>query len=38
MIRKEDAMSTYEYEWYYKILPTPNKWNLNKNRINDGKK
>jgi hypothetical protein len=33
MIRKEDAMSTYEYEWYYKILPILKKWNLDKNRI-----
>tara|TARA_Y100001934_G_scaffold283143_1_gene400766 strand:+ start:3816 stop:4832 length:1017 start_codon:yes stop_codon:yes gene_type:complete len=38
MISEEDAMSTYEYEWYYKILPTINKWHLDKNRINDGKK
>lgn len=31
-------MSTYEYEWYYKILPTLNKWHMDKNRIKDGKK
>jgi len=30
-------MSTYEYEWYYKILPTINKWHLDNNRIKDGK-
>jgi UDP-N-acetylglucosamine 4,6-dehydratase/5-epimerase len=38
MINEEDAMSTYEYNWYYKILPTINKWHLDKNRIKDGKK
>lgn len=38
MISEEDAMSTYEYEWYYKILPTLNKWHMDKNRIKDGKK
>ena len=38
MISEEDSMSTYEYEWYYKILPTINKWHLDKNRIKDGKK
>ena len=38
MISEEDAMSTYEYEWYYKILPTLNKWLMDKNRIKDGKK
>ena len=38
MISEEDAMSTYEYGWYYKILPTINKWHLDKNRIKDGKK
>ena len=38
MIIEEDAMSTYEYEWYYKILPTLNKWHMDKNRIKDGKK
>ena len=38
MISEEDAMSTYEYEWYYKILPTINKWHLDKNRIKEGEK
>ncbi len=38
MISKEDSMSTYEYDWYYKILPTINKWHLDKNRIKNGKK
>ena len=38
MISEEDAMSTYEYEWYYKIFPTLNKWHMDKNRIKDGKK
>jgi FlaA1/EpsC-like NDP-sugar epimerase len=38
MISEEDALSTYEYDWYYKILPTINKWHLDKNRIKDGKK
>ena len=37
MISEEDSMSTYEYEWYYKILPTINKWHLDNNRIKDGK-
>ena len=38
MISKEDSMSTYEYDWYYKVLPTINKWHLDKNRIKEGKK
>ena len=38
MISEEDAISTYEYDWYYKILPTLNKWNMDKNRIKNGKK
>ena len=38
MISEEDAMTTYEYEWYYKILPILNKWPMDKNRIKDGKK
>jgi UDP-N-acetylglucosamine 4,6-dehydratase/5-epimerase len=36
MISEEDSMSTYKYEWYYKILPTINKWHLDNNRIKDG--
>jgi len=38
MISEEDSYGTYDYEWYYKILPTINKWHLDKNRIKDGKK
>ena len=38
MINEEDAMSSYEYDWYYKILPTLNQWHLDSNRIKDGKK
>ena len=38
MISEEDSTSTYEFDWYYKILPTLNKWHLDKNRIKDGKK
>ena len=38
MISEEDSMSTYEFDWYYKILPTVNQWHLDKNRIKDGKK
>ena len=38
MISSEDAMSAYEYDWYYKILPTLNRWHLDSDRINDGEK
>ena len=38
MIGYEDAFSTYDYEEYYKILPSINDWNDDKNRIKDGKK
>jgi UDP-N-acetylglucosamine 4,6-dehydratase/5-epimerase len=38
MISEEDSMSTYEYEWNYKILPTLNKWHMDKDRIKDGEK
>ena len=38
MINEEDAMSCYEYDWYYKILPTLNQWHLDPERIKDGKK
>ena len=38
MISEEDSTSTYEFDWYYKILPTLNQWHLDKNRIKDGKK
>jgi len=38
MINEEDAMFSYEYEWYYKILPSLKGWNLDPDRIKDGKK
>ncbi len=38
MINEEDAMSTYEYDWYYKILPTINNWHLDHERIKNGEK
>jgi UDP-N-acetylglucosamine 4,6-dehydratase/5-epimerase len=38
MISVEDAMSTYEYDSYYKILPTIHKWSLEPGRINGGVK
>ena len=38
MIGHEDAFSTYDYEEYYKILPSINNWDDDKNRIKDGKK
>ena len=38
MISAEDSMTTYEFDDYYKILPTINNWHLDKNRIKDGKK
>jgi len=38
MISEEDALNTYEYKWYYKILPTLNKWHMDENRIKNGKK
>ena len=37
MISEEDAMSTYEFDWYFKILPTLNQWHLSPERIKDGK-
>ena len=37
MISAEDSLTTYEYEDYFKILPTINKWYLDPNRIGDGK-
>tara|TARA_A100001011_G_C13582606_1_gene544986 strand:- start:93 stop:503 length:411 start_codon:yes stop_codon:yes gene_type:complete len=36
MISKEDSRSTYEYEKYYKILPTLNDWHNDQERIKDG--
>ena len=37
MVSEEDAMSTYEYDWYYKILPTLKQWHLDPKRIKDGR-
>ena len=36
MISLEDALSTYEYNDYYKILPQINEWNHDKKRIKNG--
>ena len=36
MISKDDAPITYEYEKYYKILPSINDWYKDKKRIQDG--
>ena len=36
MISSDDAPYTYEYENFYKILPSINFWNLDKERIKDG--
>jgi UDP-N-acetylglucosamine 4,6-dehydratase (inverting) len=38
MISEEDAICSYEYDWYYKILPTLNQWHRDPERIKDGKK
>ena len=38
MISSEDALYTYEYEKYFKILPSINEWNADSDRIRDGKK
>jgi UDP-N-acetylglucosamine 4,6-dehydratase (inverting) len=38
MIGEEDALYTYEYPEYYKILPAINKWNEDPQRIKDGEK
>ena len=38
MISLEDALSTYEYDDYFKILPVINDWGSDLNRIQDGKK
>ncbi len=37
MISADDSYYTYEYENYYKILPSLNKWNRDKKRIKKGK-
>jgi UDP-N-acetylglucosamine 4,6-dehydratase (inverting) len=36
MIGPEDALYTYEYPGYYKILPSINKWSEDASRIGDG--
>jgi FlaA1/EpsC-like NDP-sugar epimerase len=38
MIGPEDAIYTYEYPEYYKILPSINNWSKDPHRIKDGKK
>ena len=38
MISLEDSPHTYEYENYYKILPSINMWSDDPIRIKDGKK
>lgn len=38
MISIEDAVSTYEYDDYFKILPVINQWSSDQNRIKTGDK
>ena len=38
MIGPEDALYTYEYQDYFKILPSINNWSIDPERINNGKK
>jgi UDP-N-acetylglucosamine 4,6-dehydratase/5-epimerase len=38
MIGEEDALHTYEYSDYYKILPAIHRWSEDPERINDGVK
>ena len=38
MIGEEDSFYTYEYDNYYKILPSINNWSQDGNRINNGVK
>jgi len=38
MIGPEDAAYTYEYDEHFKILPAINNWDVDKNRIKDGRK
>jgi FlaA1/EpsC-like NDP-sugar epimerase len=38
MISMEDALSTYEYDDFFKILPVINDWGSDINRIQNGKK
>ena len=38
MIGEEDAMFTYKYDHYFKILPSINEWGVDESRIKDGVK
>jgi UDP-N-acetylglucosamine 4,6-dehydratase len=38
MVSEEDSFGTYEYDRYYKILPTLKRWHEDPDRIKDGKK
>ena len=38
MVSVEEAIYTYEYGTYYKILPSINDWSITQKRIKDGKK
>ena len=38
MIGEDDALYTYEYSDYYKILPSINEWSRDSNRVGEGKK
>ena len=38
MIGEEDAMFTYKYDHYFKILPSINEWGVDESRIKDGMK
>jgi len=38
MIGEEDALHTYEYDQYYKILPAIHKWSDDPERIKDGQR
>ena len=38
LISEEDALYTYEYNDYYKILPVINNWSTSKSHIKNGKK
>ncbi|MBL8575209.1 MAG: UDP-N-acetylglucosamine 4,6-dehydratase (inverting) [Hyphomicrobiaceae bacterium] len=37
MIGEEDAANTFEYDHHFKILPTIHNWNLDPNRIKNGR-
>ena len=38
MINSDDAMTTYEYPEYYKILPQIHDWAIDSKRIKNGKR